>query len=1104
MSKISSHQSDGHAPLPRARARRHGPLAWFARNHVAANLLFFLLIVIGGLSVMQVKLEVFPKIEPPIVSVSVPYPGANPEEVEQGVLMRIEEAVAEVEGVKDVRSIAAEGQGVVRVEAQEQVDMDGFYDDVKAAMEGITTLPEQAEEPTVSQMDEKVQVMSLALYGDVSRRTLKETAERVKDDLEQTDAISQVAITGLPPYEISIEVDKATLREYGLTFEDVAQAVRSSSLDVPAGSIESDAARVLVRSTNQAYRGEEFEKIVVRRADDGTAVTVGDIAAVVDGFEDTDYFIEFNGEPAAVLLAYRIGEEGALNVAATINAYVERQEEMLPPGMYLTTYNDISIAFKSRIELMLKNGAFGLVLIVLLLGLFLDMRLAFWTAGGLAMSVVASLILLPMFDVSINMMSLFAYILVLGILVDDAIVVGENIHAHREMGKDRITASIDGVREVAVPVTMAILTTVVAFAPLLFASGVIGDFLSVIPIVVISVLMLSLVEALLVLPAHLAGSGAWEPRFYTKIRTSVGNGLEWFVNQPYQWLLRRALRWRYITVSAAVSLFLLAIGWVAGGFLPYVFFPAIEGDIISVAVEMPPGTSAARTEQTMRPIYEAALALEAEFADQRPADAPPLIQHAQLTVGGTPFADMNVGPGASTGVASRDSGLGEVLIELLPGEVRDISAVAVADRWRETIGDVPVARSVEFKSELIHAGEPVAIELRSRGTESLIAAADWLKEELRQIAGVREITDDFQDGEPEIRITGLTPLGHALGLTPSDVFNQVRGAFYGQEAQRIQRGRDEVRVLVRYPPERQQNLADIESLYIRLADGTQAPLSEVATYEIGEGFSAIQRVDGRRVVTVTADLDATQVTSADVNTLLTDQVLPTLETRFPEVTWAFEGEQAQQAESMQSLALGMLVAMVGVYGLLAIQFRSYIQPFIVMSAIPFGIVGAIAGHVVLHSIGRPTPLSFLSMFGVVALSGVVVNDSLILLDLINRRRMEKGAAANNSTTLELLAIECGLRRFRPIFLTTATTFCGLVPIILETSLQAQFIIPMAVSLGFGVLFATAITLLLVPSLYLIIEDLRRLFLPLLGDKIRYISEETIESFDTPHPAPAAV
>jgi multidrug efflux pump subunit AcrB len=1090
---------------PQQRDMGRGLIGWFARNHVAANLLFVLLLVIGALSVLQTKLEVFPQIDPRIVTVSVPYPGANPEEVEAGVILRVEEAVADVEGIKKLGAVAAEGQGVVTVEAESGIDMDDFYEDVKAAVDRIATFPADAEEPVVSEASDKFQVMTVALHGEVDRQTLREQAELLKDDLQQSGGVSQVDIDGIPPYEISVNVRPADLRRYQITFQDVANALRDSSLDLPAGTVDGPSGQVLIRSTSQRYRGVDFEEVVIRTLGDGTRILVRDVADVVDGFEDNDYAIQFNGEPAVLLNVFRTGDEGALNVAATVMAYVEDAQNRLPPNISIATYNDSSILLQDRIDLMLRNALIGLALVVLLLGLFLDLRLAFWTALGLTMSVVASFMVLPVLDVSINMISLFAFILVLGILVDDAIVVGENIQSHRERGKSTMDAAIDGTREVWLPVTMTILTTVIAFAPLLFAEGAIGQILAVIPVVVIAVLVLSLVEALLILPAHLGGGDGWEPRFYTKIRTGLATQLERFTQGPYKWLLTLATRFRYVTLASGIAIMALTIGMIRGGILPWQFFPEVESDIVTVNVEMPPGATADQTQAIIDRLEAGAQELARQTATLE--DGGPLIKQIQSAVGGTPIADISGGPGATSIIASRDPRLGEIVVELTGGASRDTPAAEVQAMWEEIVGPVVGPKTVEFRSDLIRAGEPINVELRSKDQDALRDAADFLKDELSKIEGVREIADNSEDGRPEVRVTGLTPLGESLGLRASDVFRQVRGAFFGEEAQRVQRGRDEVRVYVRYPEDARESLADVEDLYIRLPDGTEAPLDRVAELEEGTGYSAIRRTDRRRVVSVTADVDVTKVTSSDIAELLTQDtveeqswwewflslfsaddendpegILGEMTERFPSVTWSLEGEQQEQAESLVSLQLAMLVALVGIYAMLAVLFRSYVQPIVVMSAIPFGFAGAAAGHLVMHWLVRDTPLTFLSLFGVVALAGVVVNDSLIMIDLINRNRMRDG---DSNTGIEQGVIDAGLRRFRPIFLTTVTTFFGLVPIILETSLQAQFIIPMAISLGFGIVFATAITLLLVPSFYLIVEDLRRMLLPIFGRRMRY-------------------
>ncbi|MEM7809737.1 MAG: efflux RND transporter permease subunit, partial [Planctomycetota bacterium] len=704
---------------------------------------------------------------------------------------------ADVEGIKKLGSLAVEGQAVLTIEAENGIDMGDFADDIRSAVDSIQTFPADAEEPVVSERSDRFQVLTVALFGDVDRRALREAAERFKDDLQQSGGASQIDVDGIPPYEISIEVRPEDLRRYQITFEDVANALRDSSLDLPAGTVEGEAGEVLVRSVSQRYRGQDFEGIVVKTLGDGTRITVSDVASVIDGFEDNDYGISFNGQPAILLNVYRTGDEGALNVASTVMSYVAEAKDRLPPGIEVSTYNDSSILLKDRIDLMLRNALIGLALVITLLGLFLDLRLAFWTALGLTMSVVASFVVLPPADVSINMISLFAFILVLGILVDDAIVVGENIQSHREMGKSAARAAVDGAKEVALPVSMTIATTVVAFAPLLFADGAIGQILAVIPIVVIAVLVISLVEALLILPAHLSGKAIWEPKLYTKTRKALAVGLDGFTNGPYRRLLSAACRARYVTLASAAAVLMVTVGLLRGGVLPWAFFPEVESDIVTVNIEMPPGSTAFDTQRVIDDLESAAQELKRRTAESE--DGGPLVRQIQSAVGGTPIADISGGPGATAVVASRDPRLGEIVVELFPGNTRKTSAAEVQAMWEEIVGPIVGPRTVEFRSDLIRAGDPVDVELRSRDRDALKQAAEFLKGELAQIEGVREIADNAEDGRPELRVTGLTPLGEALGLRASDVFGQVRGAFFGEEAQRVQRGRDEVRVYVRYP-----------------------------------------------------------------------------------------------------------------------------------------------------------------------------------------------------------------------------------------------------------------------------------------------------------------
>jgi multidrug efflux pump subunit AcrB len=1106
--------SPSHTSTRPVAAPRGGIIAWFARNHVAANLLFFFLIFAGLLSVIVTKLELFPEISANSVAIEVPFPGATPADVERSVIERIEEAIADVEGTDDVRGTAAEGVGIVTVEIEDWADEQSVRDEIKNAVDRIDTFPEDAEQPIVSDTLERFQVMNVALHGEVPRRTLNELAEQIKSDLiaspppaefdktglgffeaivgriqfamrPAASQISTVVIDGVPPYEISVEVDEDALRRYGLTFGDVANAVRRGSVDLPAGSVQTNEAEVLIRTENEAKTGLDFARLPLRQLADGTTLTVGDVANVTDGFAaDSNYGIEFDGEPAVTISVFRVGNEGALNVAATVKEYFAQNGDNLPTGVSHQIYNDFSILLTQRIGLMLKNAALGLMLVVIFLGLFLDPRLAFWSAGGLVMSFLASLAILPMVDVSINMITLFAYILVLGIVVDDAIVVGENIYEHMERGEPPVVAVVNGAREVAVPVFLTIASTCVAFLPLLFAQGQIGQILRVIPTVVIAVLIISLIEALLVLPAHLSGGGPPEYRkksLLTRVRNRLQGGLAAFTNGPYKKVLWLATDFRYATMAAALAVGMITFGWVYGGLLPWKFFPDVDADFISVSVEMPPGTPIERTQAVVDRIATQTNELADVVGWQGGRDGQtPLVTYVQSTLGGRPFMAAKNQRDVSAGLG--DNRLGEVVIQIVDPADRDIRTATIEHAWRELIGDIPGVRSLKFDSSLVSAGDPINVRLSLPDDFDVLQdQAAELKAQLRNITGVVEIGDSFQSGKPQLRVTDLTPLGRSLGLSVNDVAQQVRAAFFGDLAQRVQRGRDEVRVYVRYPESSRASLADIEELYIRTPQGAAAPLSEVAVYELGEGFSQIQRLNRERVINVSASIDPTLANAGDVNTLLREEVLPTLVAAEPRLSWALEGEQQEQSESLNSLGVAMLVAMGGIYVLLAVQFRSYLQPIIVMSAIPFGLVGAVWGHVFLNAF-REMPLNFLSMFGVVALTGVVVNDSLILIDLINRKRIE-GKGPFQAVR------EAGLRRCRPILLTTFTTFFGLIPMILETSLQAQFLIPLALSLGFGVLVATFITLLLVPALYLVIEDARGLLRPYVGDMVDYVHPE---------------
>jgi multidrug efflux pump subunit AcrB len=1057
-----------------ARAKS-GVLGWFTSNHVAANLLMLLIISAGLLTILTIKVEFFPEMSLDMVTVTVPYLGATPSDVEEGVVMRVEEAIAAVDGIKRINASAAEGAGMVFVEVEEYADTKEVLDDIKAEVDRIITFPEETEKPIITEVMTRYEVITIVLYGDVSEKTLKILADQIRDDLTALQNISQVDVAGVRPYEISIEVSEKTLRRYGLSFDEVSRAIRQSSLDVPAGSVKTEGGEILVRTRGQKYYGAEFEKIIVLTRNDGTRIRLADIADVKDDFEDVDLYSRFDGRPAALVKVFRVGDQGALDVADTVKKYVEEKRYALPQGISMATWQDTSVVLRSRIGLLRRNAYLGLMLVFMCLTLFLNIRLAFWTTMGIPISFLGAFWLLPRFDVSLNMISLFAFIMALGLVVDDAIVVGENIFAYRRRGFSRIEAAVKGVKEMAAPVTMAVLTTVFAFLPLLYITGIMGKILRVIPIVVISVLMVSLVEALLILPAHLSAKGFSGKlkifQLIDRIQLRTEKRLEAFVRGPFANFVIRSVKWRYVTLATGCAIFIITIGYIAGGYMKVVFIDPVEADNMIAFVAMPRGTPADQTREIADTIEKAVEQVRLEVDANRP-DKPSIIKHVATTIGAQPASG---GGGPVRGIGTGSAGhLAEVNVELLGGEQRDVSSVKLMNRWRDIVGEIPGVSSLTFFSEIFSAGEAINVEMSHQNFDTLLLAVESLKSILRDYSGVSDITDSFEPGKAELKLE-IKDTGRTLGLTLSDLAKQVRQGFYGQEAQRIQRGRDDIRVMVRYPEAERRSLADIENMRIRLPGGTEIPFKTVAEVSYGRGFSTIRRADRRRVVNVSADVDVAVANSADINRDLSGNVLPDLMRQYPGLQYRFAGEARERSESFSSLYVTFPLAMMAIYGLLAVQFRSYTQPVIVMSAIPFGIVGAVIGHILMGFVFMTKfNLGLLSMFGIVALSGVVVNDSLILIDLINRER-------KSGIELAQIVRDCATRRFRPIMLTTLTTFFGLVPMMLERSLQARFLIPMAISLAFGVMFATLITLFLVPSLYMILEDIKDKIFPGLGE-----------------------
>jgi len=1032
-----------------------GPLAWMASNSVAANLAMILLLVGGLLMTPFIKQEVFPEIALDTIRIDVAYPSASPEEVERGVILAVEEAVRAVDGVKEVTATAAESRGSVVVELETSANAETALNDVKSAVDRVTSFPQDAERPVISLTVSRREVVSLVLYGDIGEKGLRGLAESVREDLLLDDDITVVDLGGVRAPEISIEVPQEELRRYGLTVEQIAQIVSRASVELPGGSVKTSGGEVLLRTTERRDHGTEFENIIVLSRPDGTQVKLGEVANVVDGFAEDDREAYFNGKRAVKVQVFRVGDQTPLDISEAVRTYVEDDlRPRLPEGVGVEIWNDTSEIYQDRINLLLRNARLGLILVLLALGLFLEIRLAFWVTMGIAISVVGSIILMPVTDVSLNMISLFAFILILGIVVDDAIVVGEAVYTQRQRGKPALRAAIDGVREVGGPVVFSVLTTVIAFTPLLFVPGIMGKFFINIPMIVIPILLLSLFESLFILPAHLAHGRSPSTRgflgFVNRQQQRFSRGLERFVARAYQPFVRWVVRYRYITVATGLALLLLTAGVVGGGHVRFIFFPKIEGDLVSAGIQMPFGAPVAETRAVADTLTREANALIEEYGGPEG-----LVRGVYTDVG-----QSQAGFGAMQ-FLSGGSHLGMVQIFLVPAGERDLQTAQFATEWRKRVGEIAGVEKLSFNFNLgPSSGAPVAVELSHRDPQVLEVAAARLAEIVRTYDGVFDVDDGYTPGKEQLDLE-LRPEARALGLTELDLARQVRSSFFGTEAVRQQRGRDELRVYVRRPQAERVSEHSIEELTVRTPSGGEMMLRDAATIDRGRSYTQIVREDGRRVLTVTGDVDEKVTTGQEVTQNLVATALPQLLIDYPGLAFDVGGEQQQRMESLGALRIGFVFALLAMFALLAVAFRSYIQPVIVMAAIPFGFVGAVAGHLIMGY-----ELSFMSMMGFVALSGVVVNDSLVLVDAVNTNRRDEGMDPEDAVVMG------GVRRFRPILLTSLTTFLGLAPMMFETSVQARFLIPMALSLGFGILFVTYIALVLVPAFYMIVEDVK--------------------------------
>ncbi|UCD49085.1 MAG: efflux RND transporter permease subunit [Phycisphaerales bacterium] len=1015
----------------------HGLIAWMVHNRITPNLLMIIFLVGGFFMATRVKQEVFPEFDLGLVTIQVAYPGSSPEEVEQGIILVIEEAIRGLDGIKEITATASESMGMVMAELEEGAEQQRIYQDIKQQIDRIVTFPLDAEEPEVSLRIIRREVLQIQLYGDTTEWVLRELAEQVRDRLLQDPLITQVDLVGARRYEVAIEIDQDALRTYDLMLDEVAQRVRQTSVEIPGGTLETQAGDILLRVSERRDWAREFATIPLITTAEGAVVTLGDVAHITDTFEERDRYATYNGCPAVGLGVSRVGEQTPIGISDATRAAMAEIEKDLPPGVDWTINRDRSEIYRQRLTLLLKNAFYGLTLVLLLLGLTLELRLAFWVTMGIPISFLGCFLFIPGFDVTINMISMFAFIVALGIVVDDAIVVGENIYEHRLQGMSFMRAAILGTREVLLPVTFSILTNIVAFLPLSFVPGFMGKIWRTIPFVVITVFAISWVEALLILPCHLAHGHPRKSQRRGIIGTlqhGFSSGLDWVINKVYAPALDFCIRMRVVTIAVSVAVLIIVLGHVNGGHIGVTLMPRVESDRAVVTALLPYGSPISKAEEIRQTLLRAA---------QETVEA-----HGGATLAEGIFALI-------------DENEIEVTVYLTPAGVRPISTTELTKLWRDRTGPIAGLESLRFESDRGGPGRgaSLTVELSHRNIDVLDRASEALAERLADFANVKDIDDGFTPGKKQLDFS-LTEEGHSLGLTQRGLARQLRNSFYGAEAVRQQRGRNEIRVKVRLPREQRTRQYDLQHLLVRTPRGKDVPLSQIAEIKRGRAYTAITRRNGRRTVTVTANVEPMSQTS-QVQATLADEVMPQLVQDFPGLTYAWEGRQQDMTESTTSLFQGLVLALFAIYALLAIPFRSYYQPLIVMIAIPFGIVGAVLGHIIMGYM-----LSLLSLMGVVALSGVVVNDSLVLIDYANRLT-RKGTCAFDAIH------QAGVRRFRPILLTTLTTFGGLAPMIFETSRQARFMIPMAISLGFGILFATSITLVIVPCLYSIAEDIRR-------------------------------
>jgi multidrug efflux pump subunit AcrB len=1070
----------------------NGIIKWMAEHPVAANLTMVFVVVVGVMTALQMPQKTFPEFTLDTVSVSVSYPGSSPLEIQDSIVRPIEDQLSGIDGIDSITASISEGRGGVTVSFLRGEDIQEKLDAIKTEVDRITLFPEDANEPVVVQANSNTRVLEIAIHGDASEAVLKEVAERLKNELAALNSISFVEVANTRAYEISIEVEPDTLRAYGITMAEVANVIAQNSLELPGGSIDTNTVAIPIRTTGRNYTQSDFENIIVRTDDKGGRVYLRDIAKVVDGFENADLAANFNGDRSVSVNVFRVGDEQVLTIVEEARAYLNTTfRPSLEKGINATVWQDDSKDLQDRVDLLVNNAAIGLALVVLCLALFLDIRLAFWSAIGIGVSFAATFIFMGALGMSINMISLFGFILAIGIVVDNAIVVSENIYKNGEDGLPPLQATVAGTQRIAVPVIFSALTTIVAFWPLTQLPGTLGKFLTDIPIVVIVVLSLSLLQALFILPRNLAFldvSSSYRPnlvfRLLNFIRRGVDAVLQWFIRVPLDGLLRFTTKGFAVLIPMAfsVALMILTFGLLSFGYVKFNFFPSIDGDFVTASIEMNNGTTFEMTQRVAEHVRLSAERAGADIQSQLPNDAADVIVGVNVVVGQGVAAG-----GPEGGSAAGGANLANVVVQLTAPTLRDWDAGRFETAWRQEIGAVASVNKLSVSAELIGAGDPISIELSLPDGQDITPVVADLREGLRQIPGVFGIEDDNSSGRIEYRLA-LRKEARLYGVTLSDLANQTRAGFFGLEATNVQRGADNVAVMVRYPQDKRDSLSDLLSTWITAPNGDQIPLSVVAEIEEGLSPSQILRRNGRQVTTVKSDLDISVATSSEVSAFIEADLIPPLKAQYGDLLISTGGEQREQADAQAALGQALGIALFIIYALLALAFRSYVQPIVVMVAIPLGLIGAVAGHFIVG-----IPLTILSIFGIIGLAGVVINNSLVMVDVYNEY-------IGDGMDVREAVIQGTKQRFRPILLTSLTTFLGVYPLIMETSLQAQFLIPLAVSIGFGVLFGTVIIVLTVPAVFMaqhyIGAGLGAVFTAFFGDTSQDVQPNDVTDLDT--------